>query len=129
MSNVVLNVKLDGLLPGAPSIPEQIANDKKPYYDALEEADHAWATDKIDVSALESLLGDTLARQLADAIKRAAEAPAPPPRSRVKQKRCQRIKVGHPSFSKNVPASAMILRTSGGYGPFSGLGSGDMPLE
>jgi len=49
LSNVVLNVKLDALLPGLPSIPEQIAEDKKPYYDALEEADHAWTVGQIDV--------------------------------------------------------------------------------
>jgi Fic family protein len=76
VSNVVLNVKLDSLLPGAPSIPEQISNDKKPYYDALEEADRAWTAGKIDVSVLEGLLSSMLARQLLDAIKQAAEAPA-----------------------------------------------------
>jgi Fic family protein len=76
VSNIVLNVKLDSLLPGAPSIPEQIADDKKPYYDALEEADRAWAAGKSDVSALEGLLAGMLARQLLDAIKQAAEARA-----------------------------------------------------
>jgi Fic family protein len=77
VSNVVLNVKLDSLLPGAPSIPEQIAYDKRPYYAALEEADRAWTAGKLDCGVLEDLLGGMLARQLLDATKRAAEAPAP----------------------------------------------------
>ena len=32
VSYVVLNTRLNGLLPGVPTIPEQIANDKTPYY-------------------------------------------------------------------------------------------------
>ncbi|WP_271571569.1 Fic family protein [Bradyrhizobium sp. CCBAU 11386] len=39
VSYVVMSIKLDSLLPGAPTIPEQIAGNKKPYYDALEAAD------------------------------------------------------------------------------------------
>jgi hypothetical protein len=75
VSNVVLNVKLDALLPGAPSIPEQIAEDKKPYYDALEDADRAWTLGQIDVGVLESLLGGMLATQLLNATKQAAGGP------------------------------------------------------
>lgn len=78
VSNVVLNVKLDSLLPGAPSIPEQIAEDKKPYYDALEEADRACTLGEIDVGALEGLLGGMLAKQLLNATKQAAAAPPAP---------------------------------------------------
>ena len=72
VSYVVLSIKLDSLLPGTPTIPEQIANDKKPYYDALELADRAWAGDQIDVSALESLIDGMLAQQLVNAAKEAA---------------------------------------------------------
>lgn len=71
-SYVVLSIKLDSLLPGTPTIPEQIAADKDPYYKALEEADKAWVGNKIDVSSLEALLGDMLARQLLNAAKEAA---------------------------------------------------------
>ena len=39
VSYVVLSIKLDGLLPGAPTIPDQIADDKQPYYLALEAAE------------------------------------------------------------------------------------------
>ncbi len=69
---VVLSIKLDSILPGTPTIPEQIAANKDPYYNALEAADKAWSGMKIDVSALENLLGDMLAHQLLNAAKQAA---------------------------------------------------------
>ncbi len=72
VSYVIMSIKLDGLLPGTPTIPEQIAANKDPYYKALEEADKAWTENTIDVSALESLLGDMLAKQLLNAAKEAA---------------------------------------------------------
>jgi Fic family protein len=72
ISYVVLSIKLDSLLPGTPTIPEQIASNKDPYYKALEEADKAWTMQKVDVSALEGLLGDMLAQQLLNAAKEAA---------------------------------------------------------
>jgi Fic family protein len=71
LSYVVLSIKLDSLLPGTPTIPEQIAANKEPYYDAFEKADEAWLSDKIDTSGLEELLGDMLARQLVNAAKEA----------------------------------------------------------
>jgi hypothetical protein len=64
VSYVVLCLKLDGLLPGAPTIPEQIAANKGPYYDALEAADQAAAEGRIDVSSLENMLSSMLAKQL-----------------------------------------------------------------
>jgi Fic family protein len=70
---VVLSAKLDSLLPGAPTIPEQIAGDKKPYYDALEAADLALKNDKkTDVSQLEKMLEGMLAKQLLSAAKEAS---------------------------------------------------------
>jgi Fic family protein len=72
VSYVVMSIKLDSLLPGTPTIPDQIAANKKPYYDALEEADKAWADNRIDVSALEALLNGMLARQLVEAANQAA---------------------------------------------------------
>lgn len=64
VSYAVLCIKLDGLLPGAPTIPEQIAASKGPYYDALEKADQAAEEGRIDVSQLEEMLGKMLANQL-----------------------------------------------------------------
>lgn len=69
---VVLSTKLDSLLPGAPTIPEQIAGDKTPYYKALEAADLALKADKIDVSELEKMLEGMLAKQLLNAAKEAS---------------------------------------------------------
>ena len=73
VSYVVLSVKLDSLLPGSPTIPEQIAGNKKPYYDALEEADLIFKNQKVDVRTLEGLLEATLAQQLISAAHEAAD--------------------------------------------------------
>jgi Fic family protein len=70
---VVLSAKLDSLLPGAPTIPEQIAGDKTPYYEALEAADrNLKEANKIDVSELEKMLEGMLAQQLLSAAKEAS---------------------------------------------------------
>lgn len=73
---VVLSIKLDSLLPGAPTIPEQIASDKTPYYAALEVADgHLKDESKIDVGELEKMLEAMLAKQLLSAADEAAGGP------------------------------------------------------
>ena len=65
LSYIVLCTKVDGLLPGAPTIPDQIADDKQPYYAALEVADEVWKeSGLVDVSAMETLLRGMLAKQL-----------------------------------------------------------------
>lgn len=69
---VVLSAKLDSLLPGSPAIPEQIAGDKTPYYEALESADLALKGGAIDVSGLEKMLEGMLAKQLLNAAKEAS---------------------------------------------------------
>jgi Fic family protein len=72
ISYVVLSIKLDSILPGAPTIPDQIAADKSPYYKALEAADKEWAKEKVDVFALESVIEEMLAQQLVNAAKEAS---------------------------------------------------------
>jgi Fic family protein len=73
ISYVVLSAKLDSLLPGTPTIPEQIAADKQPYYQGLEAADEAWAaTGQVDVSKLEDMLNSMVAAQLLSATKEAS---------------------------------------------------------
>jgi hypothetical protein len=67
-----LSIHLDSLLPGAPTIPDQISADKSLYYKALEAADREWANGKIDVSALEAVLEGMLAQQLINAAKEAS---------------------------------------------------------
>lgn len=69
---VVLSIKLNSLLPGTPTIPEQISQDKKPYYDALESADEKLATGTIDVGDLENMLDQMLAKQLVSAADEAS---------------------------------------------------------
>jgi len=75
-SYVVLSARADGLLPGSPTIPDQIASDKKPYYRALEVADEAWLkTDKVDVSQMEEILQGMLAKQLLSVFPAGAFSP------------------------------------------------------
>jgi Fic family protein len=72
VSYVVMSIKLDSVLPGAPTMPEQIAANKKPYYEALEDADKHWSGEKIDVSKLESMLDGMLSTQLLSAAREAS---------------------------------------------------------
>ena len=51
-------------LPGTLTIPEQISENKQPYYKALEAADAAYAKNKVDVGEVENLLQNMLAKQL-----------------------------------------------------------------
>lgn len=55
------------LLPGKKIVPERIRENRKPYYDALGEADRQWSEGHFDVSVLAAYLQDLLKAQLADA--------------------------------------------------------------
>lgn len=66
ISYMVLCIRLGCLLPGTTTIPEQIAEDKDPYYSGLVVADEYFNQGRIDVSALEGLLSKLLAVQLLD---------------------------------------------------------------
>jgi Fic family protein len=73
ISYIVLSTKLDSLLPGTTTIPDQIASNKDPYYDALEKADKHWKEhNTVDVSALETMLDAMLAKQLLQAAHEAS---------------------------------------------------------
>jgi Fic family protein len=73
LSYLVLCVKLGYRIPGSNTIPEQISDNKPPYYAALEAADKAWRiTDRVDVSELERLLEGHLAAQLVGVIEEAS---------------------------------------------------------
>jgi Fic family protein len=63
-SYLVLCVRLKALMPGRLTIPEQIEQDRTPYYRALEAADMAWAEGRIDLTAMKQLLASMLAKQL-----------------------------------------------------------------
>ena len=63
-SYVILMVRAGFILPGSPTIPDQIVSDRRGYFSALDAADAAWIAGEVDVSAMEDLLSGMLARQL-----------------------------------------------------------------
>lgn len=64
VSYIVLSLKLGEVLPGTETIPEQIARNRAPYFEALEAADAAFQEGRLDVSRMESVVHDCLLRQL-----------------------------------------------------------------
>jgi Fic family protein len=72
VSYIVLSTALNTLLPGSPSIPQQIQEDRTAYFRALEHADEAFAErGEIDVSEMEAALKQMLAKQLLSVIEKA----------------------------------------------------------
>jgi Fic family protein len=65
LSYVVLSIRAGAILPGTPTIPDQIVDNRNPYFDALDAADAVWHQGRIDVSKMEDLVGALLAKQLA----------------------------------------------------------------
>ncbi|MCP1998546.1 Fic family protein [Nitrobacter winogradskyi] len=65
VSYVVLSIRAGAILPGTPTIPDQIVDNRNPYFEALDAADAAFRDGRIDVSKMEELLGSLLANQLA----------------------------------------------------------------
>ena len=75
-SYLVLCAHQARLLPGTPTIPEQIVAARAPYYEALEKADDAYVKNGANlassvVSEAENMMGTMLARQLAEAFREA----------------------------------------------------------
>jgi Fic family protein len=68
VSYLVLCARLGYRIPGTDTIPEQIVANRQPYYEALDEADAAWAKNTIDVSAMARLLAHALAVQLSSIL-------------------------------------------------------------
>jgi Fic family protein len=71
ISYLVLSVAMKSILPGTPTIPDQIASNKKPYYDELEKADASWRNGSLAIASLEDMLEGLLAIQLLNAVKKA----------------------------------------------------------
>ena len=65
ISYVVLSIRAGAVLPGTPTIPDQIVDNRTPYFEALDAADSAYRDGKIDVSKMEALLARLLAKQRA----------------------------------------------------------------
>jgi Fic family protein len=68
---IVLNASLNTLLPGSPTIVQQIQDDRTTYFRALEEADALELQGTIDVSAMEAAIRGMLATQLLSVIRAA----------------------------------------------------------
>jgi fido (protein-threonine AMPylation protein) len=64
-SYVVLSIRAKAVLPGTPTIPDQIVDNRQPYFEALDSADAAWVEGRLDLSKMERLLGRLLGHQLA----------------------------------------------------------------
>ena len=77
VSNLVMCSKLGYWLPGSITIPKQIEEERTPYYRELSEADKAYEEGSINVSKMENLLGQLLARQLVEIHKDASKAYQP----------------------------------------------------
>jgi Fic family protein len=68
VSYLVLCVRLSYVLPGTLTIPEQISRNKTPHYQALEAADVANTSGKLDLAVVEQLLESLLANQLVSVL-------------------------------------------------------------
>lgn len=71
VSYLVLSVKLGMLLPGRDTIPDQIVDNRQPYFDALEDADRLWAAGELNLVKMEELVESMLAKQLMGVMKSA----------------------------------------------------------
>lgn len=72
VSYIVLCAHVKALLPGTPSIPQQIQEKRSAYFHALEQADEALRqTGEIDISLMEETLKGMLATQLLSVINKA----------------------------------------------------------
>ncbi len=74
VSYYVLCARIGFHIPGVTTVPEMIAQNKDPYYKALEAADLAAKNGSLDVAEMEQLLSDLLAKQMVLALQR-AESP------------------------------------------------------
>lgn len=59
----VLCAKAGEMIPGTPTVAEQIAADRQRYYDALGAADQSWQEGKFDLSQLEDFVGEAVQHQ------------------------------------------------------------------
>ena len=64
VSYLILCARAGFRLPGEKIIPDLIVEDRDPYYEALRHADKAWETGQLDLSMMEDLMSNLLAKQL-----------------------------------------------------------------
>lgn len=107
LSYMVLCGKLNQILPGSRTIPEQISENKKPYYDALEAADAKYKNGGTDVSEMELLLEGYLANQLIEIHEKATgndgdAAVSPNPKVDSKFQKTLTLVESHPVISGGI---------------------------
>jgi Fic family protein len=61
---LILCARLGFRLPGTQTIPDLIIANRDPYYRALQAADSAWESGRLDLTEMEELLSGLLAKQL-----------------------------------------------------------------
>lgn len=72
LSFTVLCIRSGAVFYGTPSVPDQIVQNRQPYFDALDVADAVWKeTGAVDVSKMEELIEGLLARQLTSLFEQA----------------------------------------------------------
>lgn len=71
LSYALLSIKLGYVLPGSPTIPQQIEVDNSHYIKALEDADAATAKGEENVAEMEQMIRGMLAKQLLTVIEQA----------------------------------------------------------
>ncbi|MER8394733.1 Fic family protein [Mesorhizobium sp. M1340] len=71
LSYLLLSTKLGYVLPGSPTIPQQIETDNSHYIEALEMADEAASKGEEDISEMENMIRAMLAKQLISVIDQA----------------------------------------------------------
>jgi Fic family protein len=109
VSYYVLCSKLGFHMPGVTTIPELIAQNKDPYYAALEAADEFELTGNVDVSEMERLLSNLLAKQMVLALERAE---APNLRENVARAREEISKV---NAAPRTTRTTEVLRSNGAF--------------
>lgn len=77
LSYLVLCVRLGSRLPGTNTIPDQIAQNKKPYYNALEKADESCVGQRVCVEEMEALIEGLLGNQLVSILRAATGKQSP----------------------------------------------------
>jgi len=121
VSYYVLCARLEFHMPGVMTVPEMIAQNKDPYYRALEAADGAALTGSLDVSEMEYLLSDLLAKQMVYALQR-AEAPNLQNHVQETKKEIALLEKGRQNrtrHSSEVLASSFALKAGAGFGGLS----------
>jgi Fic family protein len=116
VSYYVLCAKLGFHIPGVTTVPEMIACNKEPYYEALEAADAASKEGVVDVSEMEHLLGELLAKQMVLALER-ADAPNTQNAVERAKKQIETIPAGSPTRrSTEALRSATAFRAGIAFG-------------